>query len=47
MFDFTSLYQAENAAKIYERKGHRLLALVVGDSLLEVSSVTCEFMECH
>ena len=39
MFDFTSLYHAEHAAKIYERKGHRLLALVVGDSLLEVSSV--------
>ena len=36
MFDFTSLYHSEHAAKIYERKGRRLLALVVGDSLLEV-----------
>ncbi|XP_022779820.1 F-actin-methionine sulfoxide oxidase MICAL2-like isoform X4 [Stylophora pistillata] len=35
MFDFTSLYHSEHAAKIYERKGKRLLALVVGDSLLE------------
>ena len=36
MFDFTSLYHSEHAAKIYERRGRRLLALVVGDSLLEV-----------
>lgn len=36
MFDFTSLYHSEHAAKIYERRGRRLLATVVGDSLLEV-----------
>lgn len=35
MFDFTSLYHSEHAAKIYERRGRRLLALIVGDSLLE------------
>ncbi|KAL9984731.1 hypothetical protein ACROYT_G007062 [Oculina patagonica] len=35
MFDFTSLYHSQHAAKIYERRGRRLLALVVGDSLLE------------
>lgn len=45
MFDFTSFYQAENAAKIYETKGHRLLALVVGNSFLEVSSI--KVVECH
>ena len=38
MFDFTSLYHSEHAAKIYERRGRRLLALVVGDSLLEVKA---------
>lgn len=37
MFDFTSLFAAEHSVKIYERKGKKLLAVVVGDSLLEVS----------
>ena len=41
MFDFTSLYHSEHAAKIYERRGRRLLALVVGDSLLEVKLLVC------
>lgn len=41
MFDFTSLYHSEHAAKIYERRGRRLLALVVGDSLLEVKLNVC------
>lgn len=36
MFDFTSMYQAENASKIIERHGYKLLAILVGDSLLEV-----------
>lgn len=37
MFDFTSMYAAENASKVLERNGHRLLMILVGDSLLEVS----------
>lgn len=36
MFDFTSMYQAENASKIIERHSYKLLAILVGDSLLEV-----------
>lgn len=36
MFDFTSMYAAENASKVLERNGHRLLMILVGDSLLEV-----------
>lgn len=36
MFDFTSMYAAENASRIVERRGHKLLTLLVGDSLLEV-----------
>ncbi|KAL1130961.1 hypothetical protein AAG570_012202 [Ranatra chinensis] len=35
MFDFTSMYAAENASRVVERKGHRLLVILVGDSLLE------------
>ncbi|XP_046391004.1 F-actin-monooxygenase MICAL3 isoform X2 [Ischnura elegans] len=35
MFDFTSLYAAENASRVVERRGHRLLMLLVGDSLTE------------
>ncbi|XP_071445763.1 uncharacterized protein Mical isoform X2 [Hetaerina americana] len=35
MFDFTSLYAAENASRVIERRGHRLLMLLVGDSLTE------------
>ncbi len=37
MFDFTSLFQAENASRFLERKGKRLLMALIGDSLLEVS----------
>ena len=37
MFDFTSMYAAENASQVIEKKGHRLLVILVGDSLLEVS----------
>ncbi|XP_071943434.1 protein-methionine sulfoxide oxidase mical3b-like isoform X3 [Antedon mediterranea] len=35
MFDFTSLFQAVNAARIHERNGHHLLMGLVGDSLVE------------
>ncbi|XP_053994798.1 F-actin-monooxygenase Mical isoform X2 [Hylaeus volcanicus] len=35
MFDFTSMYAAENASRILERRGHKLLMTLVGDSLLE------------
>ncbi len=37
MFDFTSLFQSENASRIIERRGKRLLMSLVGDSLLEVN----------
>lgn len=36
MFDFTSMYAAENASRAVEKNGHKLLQLLVGDSLLEV-----------
>ena len=36
LFDFTSLFAAENASRIIEKKGKRLLLLIAGDSLLEV-----------
>ncbi|ESO89320.1 hypothetical protein LOTGIDRAFT_106467 [Lottia gigantea] len=35
MFDFTCLCSAQYASRFVERKGHRLLASIVGDSLLE------------
>ncbi|KAK0177651.1 hypothetical protein PV328_001685 [Microctonus aethiopoides] len=35
MFDFTSMYAAENASRVLERFGHRLFMTLVGDSLLE------------
>ena len=35
MFDFTSMYAAENASRIVERSGFKLLMCLVGDSLLE------------
>ncbi|XP_044734028.1 F-actin-monooxygenase Mical-like isoform X2 [Chrysoperla carnea] len=35
MFDFTSMYAAENASRVVERNGYRLLMCLVGDSLLE------------
>lgn len=38
MFDFTSMYAAENASRVIERNGHKLLQLLVGDSLLEVNN---------
>lgn len=36
VFDFTSMFAAENACCVKERNGHRLLMGLVGDSLLEV-----------
>ena len=38
MFDFTSMFVAENASRVVEKNGHRLLMGLVGDSLLEVSA---------
>jgi hypothetical protein len=35
MFDFTSLFQSENASRILERHGKRLMLGLIGDSLLE------------
>lgn len=35
MFDFTSIHQAVNSSRIYERKGKRLLMCIAGDVLLE------------
>lgn len=39
MFDFTSIHQAENSSRIFERKGKRLLMCIAGDVLLEVSTI--------
>jgi len=36
MFDFTSMFAAENACRVIERQGYRLLVALVGDTLLEV-----------
>ena len=36
MFDFTSIYAAENSSRVMERNGYKLLEGLVGDSLLEV-----------
>lgn len=36
LFDFTSLFASENAARIVERKGRKVLLCVAGDSLNEV-----------
>ncbi|XP_022696694.1 F-actin-methionine sulfoxide oxidase MICAL3-like isoform X2 [Varroa jacobsoni] len=35
MFDFTSMYASENASRMVERRGKKLLLCLVGDSLLE------------
>lgn len=37
VFDFTSIYAAENSCRVVERKGQSLLVQLVGDGLLEVS----------
>ena len=36
MFDFTSMFAAENASRFLVKNGHHLLMALVGDSLLEV-----------
>ena len=36
LIDFTEMYQAENACRVVQRKGRKLLVGLVGDSLLEV-----------
>ena len=36
IFDFTSMYSAEYAARILERRGKRLIIGLVGDGLMEV-----------
>ena len=41
MFDFTSMHAAENASRIVERKGRRLLMCIVGDTLIEVCVFLC------
>ncbi len=41
LFDFTSLFASENAARIVERKGKRVLLCVTGDSLIEVGVCVC------
>ena len=40
MFDFTSMFAAENASRVIERNRHKLLMCLVGDSLLEVCIFT-------
>jgi hypothetical protein len=53
LFDFTSLFASENAARIIERKGKRILLCVAGDSLLEVSTFSFPYgqkscrMQCN
>lgn len=42
LFDFTSLFAAENAARIIERKGKRILLCVAGDTLIEVCLLACQ-----
>ena len=44
MFDFTSMFAAENASRVIERRGHKLLMCLVGDSLLEVSLPDLSFI---
>lgn len=36
MFDFTSMFAADNASRFIVKNGHHLLMGLVGDSLLEV-----------
>jgi len=44
MFDFTSIFAAENSSRVMERQGYRLLMGIVGDSLLEPFWPTGELM---
>ncbi len=36
LFDFTTMHESENASRILERRGKRLLLCVAGDTLLQV-----------
>ena len=36
LFDFTTMHESENASRIIERKGKKLLLCVAGDTLLQV-----------
>lgn len=47
MFDFTSMYAAENACRVIERQGHRLLVALVGDTLLEVRIIVVVHYNRH
>lgn len=44
MFDFTCMYATENAALVRQRRGHRLLVALVGDSLLEVKGTNTPYL---
>ena len=56
LFDFSTMYISENASRIVERKGKKLLLCVAGDSLVEVrngrryvcsdSGYKCRRMQC-
>lgn len=46
LFDFTSLFASENAARIVERKGKKVLLCLVGDSLLEVGKGSSKLSPC-
>ena len=47
LFDFTSLFAAENAARIVERQGKKVLMCIVGDSLIEVGRGDCAVYVSH
>ena len=36
VFDFTTMHSSENASRIIERKGKKLLLCIAGDTLLQV-----------
>ncbi len=40
IFDFTALFKAEHSCLVRERHGHKLVMALVGDGLLEVSSIS-------
>ena len=50
LFDFTSIHQAEYAAKVIRRGGKDLYLCLIGDALLEVSTYNqsvCEWAGMH
>lgn len=44
MFDFTSMFAAENASRFVYKNGHHLLMGLVGDTLLEVKTLASEYL---